>query len=310
VAWAAGELVFLSTRPVDKQRWMAMVADRSLAAGDTAMARGAFGALADETEPGAGPHDAATRRLFDLLAADPARLDEAVDLLDRYSRDYPDSLTARALMYGTLAEGLARAGGLSDAEETLLDGRRVLAAAAATGPLDAAGGRIAFWGGLRDSAIVRTGRSLSQPGLAPAQRTARIQLLTTVQGADSVEVALTGAAALGFHRDPVGYDVSETLRALAGAPASPGRAAVLSYLGAVAAGAGRTDVAAGLWRRVVEAYPSSVEAPAAILALARNTARDAAVQWLERLIVGYPESALAPVARRLLAEMNEGSISG
>lgn len=313
VAWAAGELVLLSPRPVDRQRWRAMVADRSLAAGDTATARNAFGALAEEAEPGTGPHDAAMRRLFGLLAADPTRLGEAVQLMGRYAQEYPDSLAARAGMYGALAEGRARAGDLEAGEATLGEGRDVLSAAGGAGsmgPLDAAGGRLAFWGGARDSAIARTGRSLSQPGLPAAERTARIQLLTAVQAADSSEVVLVGAAAYGFHRDPGGYDVSEVLRGLAGVPQSQGRAAALTYLGGVASRADRPEVATGLWRRVVQAHPASAEAPAAILALAREAERDVALQWLEQLIVGYPESALAPVARRLLAELNEGDIGG
>ncbi len=143
-----------------------------------------------------------------------------------------------------------------------------------------------------------------------AERTERIQLLTTVQAADSVEVALAGAGALGLHRDPGGFDLSPTLRALAGSPESEGRAATLIYLGGLAAGADRHDVAAGLWRRVADVFPGSAEAPAAILALARTSGRSEALQWLERLIVGYPESALAPVARGLLAELSEGDIGG
>jgi len=314
VAWAANELIILSPRPVDKLRWRAMVADRSLAAGDTAAAREAFGALTRETEPGAGPHDVATRRLFRLLAADPDRLDEALELLVRYAGEYPDSVGARAEMYGGLAMGRARAGDLERAEETLGDGRRELGeeavASGRLGPIDAAGGQLAFWAGSRDTAIARMGRSLVQPGLPAAERTERIQLLTTVQAADSVEVALTGAAGLGLHRDPAAFDLSPTLRALAGAPESEGRAAALIYLGRLASAAGRQDVATGLWRRVADVFPSSAEAPAAILSLARTSGRRDALQWLERLIVGYPESALAPVARRLLAELSEGDIGG
>ncbi|MFV1986665.1 MAG: hypothetical protein ACC682_05265 [Gemmatimonadota bacterium] len=313
-AWAASELIILSPRPADKLRWRDMVAQRSLAAGDTATARDAFAAIARETEPGAGPHGAATRRLFGLLAADPARIDAAVELLDRYAREYPDSIRPRASMYGMLAEGRARAGDLAGAEETLIRGRDALGGETEVfgglGPIDAAGGRLAFWAGSRDSAIARMGRSLAEPGLPASERTKRIQLLTMLQSADSAEVALTGAAGVGLHGDPGGFDLSPTIRALAGAPASAGRAAALTYLAGLAAAANRQEVAAGLWRRVADGFPGTPEAPAAMLALARASGRDDAVRWLERLIVGYPESALAPIARRLLAELNDGGIGG
>ena len=128
-----------------------------------------------------------------------------------------------------------------------------------------------------------------------------------LQAGDSTEVAAAGAVALGLHQDPGGFDPSGALRALAGAPASPGRATVLRYLASAASDAGRRGVAAGVWRRIVDAYPNSVETPGALLGLARNAEPGEAAAWLERLIVGYPESALAPVARRMLAELEEGA---
>ncbi len=309
VAWAAQELVFLSPRPVDKLRWQAMVADRSLAAGDTTTARGAFEALARDTDPGAGPHDAATRRLFSLLAADPTSLAEARAVLDRYAAAYPDSLRARAAMYGELAEGHARGGELARAADVVGEGRAAVAAgeAGAGGALDASAGRLAFWGGEQDSAIVRVQRSLGEPGLDAAVLTARIELLTVVQAADATEIRAAGAAAFGLHRAPSGFDLSPSLRELAGSPASTGRATVLAYLAAQAVQAGRRETGVSLWRRVVEAYPSSAETPAALLGLARHSSAHEATGWLEQLIVGYPESALAPVARRMLAELDEGA---
>ena len=55
---------------------------------------------------------------------------------------------------------------------------------------------------------------------------------------------------------------------------------------------------------LVQAYPGAAEAPGALLALAREalpSRSDQARTWLQRLIIDHPESALAPVARRLLA---------
>ena len=55
----------------------------------------------------------------------------------------------------------------------------------------------------------------------------------------------------------------------------------------------------------------SPEAPRALLELARADHPEnpgQAVVWLERLVVDYPESAMAPIARRLLAEWRTGAV--
>ena len=60
--------------------------------------------------------------------------------------------------------------------------------------------------------------------------------------------------------------------------------------------------ASALWKRVVEQYASSAEAPAAELEWARALRRGGngaeASRRLEHLILSYPQSALVPQARR------------
>ncbi len=309
VSWAAGLLVQLSPRPIDRLRWRAMAADRALVAGDSGVAREAFAELAAETSPGDAPHEAASRRLFGLLAADPAELDEAEQLLERYAEQYPDSVRARAEMVGRLVLGYARGGDVARSEARLREGRRQLGERGLE-PLEAAGAQVAWYGGRRDSALARLGRSLGDPGLTPAERTSRLRTATVLEAADSTEVALSGRMALGLWRDAAGFDPGPALGELAGSPASPGRPGVLVCLATLAEEAGRSEVAAGLRRRVVDGFPTSPEAPVALLALARAAPRADRRDWLVRLIVGYPESALAPVARRLLAELDGGAESG
>jgi len=309
VAWAATELILLSPRAVDKLRWRAMVADRSLAAGDTTGARAAFEALTVETSPGDGAHDVATRSLFGLLAADPGRLEDARALLERYRREYPDSTREHGAMGGSLAIGHARGGDLQGAE-SILASERARLDERGWPPLDAAAGRIAFWAGQRDSALVRTGRSLREADLEAAGRTERLRLLSALAAGDSAEVRHAGGIAFGLARDADRLDASGPLRDLEAAPPSSGRPTVLAYVADLAEAAGRSDVAEMLRLRVVEGYPQSPEAPAAILALARASEAGTAREWLERLIVGYPESALAPVARRILTELEGGTPRG
>jgi hypothetical protein len=74
--------------------------------------------------------------------------------------------------------------------------------------------------------------------------------------------------------------------------------------------AGRDEQAGEVRRRLVAAFPASPEATGALLALARAELPErpeAARAWLQRLIIDHPDSALAPVARRMLSEI-EGRV--
>ncbi len=303
VAWSARGLVELSARPADRLRWLALSGEQALAAGDSTTARAVLEELMRESAPGDGPHQLSSRRLFGLLAGDPASLDEAASVLDRYVRQYPDSTTAESAMRGGLALGYARAGDLGAAEALVADARGRIRVAF-SGPLDAAAARLALYAGQRDSARARASRSVREVGIEAAERTRRLRLLTLVQAADTAEVRIAGAAALGLLASPEAFDPGPALRDLAGQPASSGRPVVLAFIADAAAAAGRDRVADGLRRQVVIQHPSSPEAPEALLGLARSAAPPEAASWLEQLIVGYPRSALAPVARRMLAELD------
>ena len=305
VAWAARRLVDLSARSVDRLRWLALSGDQALAAGDTASARRVLEELMRESTPGDGPHQLASRRLFGLLAADPASLDDAASVLDRYVRQYPDSAAAEAGMRGDLALGHARAGELDAAEALVADARGRIRVAS-SGRLDAAAARLALYAGRPDSARERASRSVREAEIGAAERTRRLRLLTLVQAADTAEIRIVGAAALGLLASPEAFDPGPALRELAGRPASSGRSVVLSFLADAAAEAGQARIAGALRRQIVLQHPRSPEAPAALLDLARASAPSDAAAWLEQLIVGYPRSALAPVARRMLAELDGG----
>jgi hypothetical protein len=172
--------------------------------------------------------------------------------------------------------------------------------------MDAAAALLAFYRGDRDSTLARVGRSLADAAVAPAEQTSRLRLLTVAQAADSAEIAAGGTIALGLLVDPASYDPGGALRALAGSGATAGRPVLLAFLATVAQAAGRPDISTGLRHTVVRSHAASAEAPAVLLDLAREAPPDEARQWLEQLIVGYPESALAPTARRLLRELEGG----
>ena len=258
-----------------------------------------------ESTSGDGPHQLASRRLFGLLAANPASLVEAASVLDRYVRQYPDSTAAEAGMRGDLALGQARAGDLATAEALVADARKRIRVAS-SGRLDAAAARLALYAGQRDSARERASRSVREAEIGAAERTRRLRLLTLVQAADTAEVRIAGAAALGLLAAPEAFDPGPALRDLAARPASSGRSVVLGFLAEAADAAGQARIAGALRRQIVRRHPGSPEAPPALLDLARASSPADAASWLEQLIVGYPRSALAPVARRMLAELDGG----
>jgi hypothetical protein len=112
---------------------------------------------------------------------------------------------------------------------------------------------------------------------------------------------------LDLLRSPESFQAEGLLEEWGSVPAGGVRAAMLAYVGAELAALGRQEEAAHLYAAVVESYPDQVEAASALLALARLALPAdgaAAGVWLEQLITGHPESALAPVARRMLAELD------
>ncbi len=303
VAWAAERLIGMSPRPVDRLRWRAMSADMALVAGDTSGARRAFRDLARESRPGDAAHGLATRRLFSLLAADPATLAQAESLWTEHERQYPDSVAARAVMAAELSMGRARAGDMQGAENVLRRAAVDLESAEARATIDAAAARIALFQGSLDSAVVRLRRAAAVAGPA-AERTRRLGLLALLETITPEEVEPLGGALLGMSRDPGGWDPLGWLDAIRGVPPGPGRPALLSHVATELTEVGRQDDARVLLLRVADGYPASPEAPAALLSLARTSPPADARAWLERLITTYPDSALAPLARRLLAELD------
>ena len=306
VGWAAQALVELSPRSVDKLRWKTMAADQFLTAGDSALAQQILVELVRENEPGEGGHNVAVRRLFALLAANPESLSEASDILKRYQIEYPDSVHREARMSGVLAIGHARAGDLPSGHQVLA-GARTRMHPTGLRTLDATSARLSFYAGRRDSAIAQARRALSEEGLDPAEQTTRLQLLTLLQAGDSSEVAIVGEGTFKLLRDPPGFDPLQSLGALAAVPQTSGRPLALLYLADAAATEGRYEVARVFRLQVIQRYANSAEAPVALLSLAREADQPEAGRWLEQLIVGYPDSALAPMARRLLSDLSGGS---
>jgi len=149
---------------------------------------------------------------------------------------------------------------------------------------------------------------MAAPQLRGPDATATIALATLLSrlSARGGELVAAVTAAPAAERVAQIQTAAEAARRL---PASE-RAAVLDFLAESAEAAGAEADAEALRREIVETLPRTHEAPAALLALARTAVDDPEAEeearvLLEKLIVEYPQSALAPQARTELERLQQ-----
>jgi len=163
-------------------------------------------------------------------------------------------------------------------------------------------GRLQLLGGELDSAT--TLLKLAGPYAGSRdEATQRTVLLAMLQSIEAQSLPSLGAALLEVERGDTAHGVEGLDKVAAELPADHGGAEVRLYAGRLAQAARRSGDAERLYRAA--ASPDArATAPAAGLALAQllmegNRAQEAA-DVLEHLILGFPDSALVPQARRLL----------
>ena len=137
------------------------------------------------------------------------------------------------------------------------------------------------------------------------EATARTALLALIQPIEAESLPALGAALLTVERGDTAGGVGALEKVAATLPHEQGGAEVRLYAGRVARAAGKTGDAERLFR-AADVASAKATAPAAELALARllldlERPKEAA-DVLERMILGFPDSALIPQARRLLDE--------
>ncbi|MGB5302184.1 MAG: hypothetical protein WBP17_03430, partial [Gemmatimonadota bacterium] len=146
------------------------------------------------------------------------------------------------------------------------------------------------------------------PAGDPGARIRALELLAIVERSDSAELVALGsgvvAATASGDPGPLIESVSRW-----SADRTPGGEGMAAFAAQELQDAGKEGEARSVRITIVEGWSGSPEVPRALLDLARADHREhpgQAVAWLERLVVEYPESAMAPVARRLLAEWRAG----
>jgi hypothetical protein len=283
---AAGESSALAIR--------SRVAELALLAGDTALAARTYRELEQAAAAGSPQRRQAVALRIQLTARE-GDLEAAIEDLQAFRTEFPQASeldeTAAALAERLLA------GGRSGQAERVLSGVH--------GPRSArARGRLYLQ--LGDIPRAREELLGAAPHLRGREATETIALASLLS-----RLSPRGAELLTAFSSADPAARIDSLRATAAAArslAAAERAAVLDFLAGAADAAAAAEDAAALRREIVEELPRMQEAPAALLALARHNAvsdptSDEARVLLEKLIVEYPRSALAPQARTELQRL-------
>lgn len=270
----------------------ARLAELALATGDTASAARSYRELEQSLAVGSPQRRQAIALRIQLMIKE-GRLAEAEAELATFQREYagaPELDATAALLAGNYID--------KDEPE-----RAEKALAGVTGPRSRiARGRVA----LRRGNVSEAKAELlaAAPSLHGAEATETIRLVTLLG-----KVSRAGGELLGKSLARAAAGVTTEAFALleTGADSLPEleRPAILDFAAALADRAQRPLDAERMRRRIVDEFARSTEAPAALLALARNLtergeAADEARQYLEKLIIEYPRSALVPQARQEL----------
>ena len=299
-AWAAESLVRRAGTAEEALYWLAFAADLSYEAADLERARSAFSDLLSEAEPGSDLYEVALQRLHELTVdRDP---DRAERLLREHLALYPEQTMTSVRMSVRSARIWLRNGRLDRARSVI---ERVPPADAEQAALQGAVlGRVEILAGRPAAARGHLELAAAVPAGDPGARIRALELLGIVERADSAELVALGSGVVSATAsgDPVPLIESVSRWSAGGIPGGEGMAA---FAAQELQDAGKEKEARSVRITIVEGWSGSPAAPRALLDLARADHAEnpgQAVVWLERLVVDYPESAMAPIARRLLAE--------
>jgi len=312
--WAAARLAADAIDARERMEWEAVEASIALELGDRADARTAFERILAAAPEGSDTRRLAINSLVVLRADDDDGAAEA--LIERHAAEYPREDAELADLAIRLSQARVRRGDVGGARRALALGPRQPSDASTASRLEAQRGHLALFRGRVSEARRHLETAGAIPGGDPGQRTEILLLLDLFSRADSADIARLGRGifALRSDGDPEVLEESARRWAAAGAAARTPGAQAAAGLMRMAAGAlahdGFAEEATAIRRALVESFPETPEATGAMMALARAELPDrpdAARAWLRQLIVEHPGSALAPVARRLLSEI-EGRV--
>lgn len=303
--WAARRLAAEATEGDDRLTWEAVEAGLAMDQGDREQAEEAFAGILDRSDPGSETRRLAVENLVVLRAdEDPAAADRMIAI---HRDEFPGKQAELAGMVIRLSTAHVRRGDLSAAKEALESAPMQPADAATAARLAAQQGYLWLYSGDIDRARAQLETAGLIPGGDPVQRTEVLLFLEVMDRTESEEVATLGRGIFSLESGKGPAALMRSAEGWAQSSEASGSAGLMR-LAAGALSRNRFEGEAATVRlALVEEFPQASEAPGALLALARSAlpARPGdSRRWLQRLIIDHPESALAPVARRLLSELD------
>jgi tetratricopeptide (TPR) repeat protein len=293
-SWAYGEMLRDGREPGSTLAIRSRLAELALLTGDTATAAVVYRELEQAAAAGSPQRRQALALRIQLTARD-GELERAADDVERLRTEYPqapelDQTAAEVaelfLAHGDVAGAARVMDGVTGKHVAQLRGRMALIAG--------------------DLALAREELLAAAPRLRGAEATETIALAALIMRLSSRSGELLARV--------VGAAEPDRERAIADAMVKaeklPGRerAAIYDFLASLADSAKLPELAEDLRRRIIADHPSSHEAPAALLTLARHALKQPEMQdearvLLEKVILEYPRSTVVPQARRELERL-------
>ncbi|TFG63565.1 MAG: hypothetical protein E4H28_06230 [Gemmatimonadales bacterium] len=303
--WASGRLAVEATDDDDRLRWEAVEAGLAMEEDDREHAGRAFDRILDASAPGSETRRLAVQSLVVLrVDQDPTAAERLIAI---HKTEFPGQAAELASMVIRLSRAHVRRGDLRAAKRALDLAPPQPADASTAAQLAAQHGYLWLFEGDVGRARAQLETAGFIPGGNPDQRTEVLLFLDVMDRADSAEVAILGR---GIYFLQSGQGPNALMRSAEDwtlSTVDSGKAGLLR-LAAGALARNHFEAEADTVRlALIEVFPQAAETPGALLALARSAlpARpEASRLWLQRLIIDHPKSALAPVARRLLSELD------
>jgi len=303
--WAAGRLAAEATDAKDRLQWEAVEASLAMDQGDGEYASGSFNRILADSERGSETRRLALQSLVILRAdRDPTAAERLIAV---HREEFPAREADLAGMVIRLSRAHVRRADLEAATRVLGLAPPQPADASTAARLAAQRGYLSLFAGQVGPARAHLETAGFIPGGDPGERTEVLLFLDVMDKADSVDVAALGRGIYSLLAGRGSTSLMRSAREWTSAP-SGAAAAGLMRLAAGALERGELEADAETVRlSLIESFPAASETPGALLSLARAALPERPAdsrRWLQRLIIDHPESALAPVARRLLSELD------
>lgn len=303
--WAAGRLSAEATDAEDRLQWEAVEASLAMDQGDREYASRSFDRILADSERGSETRRLALQSLVVLRAdRDPRAAERFIAV---HAGEFPEREADLAGMVIRLSRAHVRRADLGAATRVLGLAPPQPVNASTAARLAAQRGHLSLFAGQIDAARAHLETAAFIPGGDPEERTEVLLFLDVMDKADSVGVAALGRGIYSLLAGQGSVSLMQSARGWASAPSGSAAAGLMRLAAGALEREGLHAEAEAVRRSLIQSFPGASETPGALLALARAALPERPADsrgWLQRLIIDHSESALAPVARRLLSELD------